>query len=418
MKRCLKDCYENHPTCIKLRQQLLDHRPPKYLLDLESVHGGRIRIQATERLLRANLQYAILSYCWGHGGNQATQTTSENLQQRLVGFSLTDLPKTIRDAVNITQVLGLRYLWVDALCIQQDSDNRPKQQELAAMPDLYAKATIVISAACATHCDAGFLGPRDLRYHQYDLPLTVMDEGKAVDSRIRLFERSFKKERDPIDMRIWTEPERNNAVCSLRFESEQVEWQCRETTDADSDVGLLPPYASAYNSCSFDGSMFPSMLSPTPTPGDYEGSLREYVQRVSDFSARKWTRFDDRLVAFERTAMYMAKAMGWDASQYKAGLWMKDMQRGLLWCRDGYDNDNSAGNPPADATSVPSWSWASIPSAIIWDDLNCLDWGRCYTLEVLKCEVRLQPLRPYAGVKRGSLFVKGYALEVFWNGQT
>jgi hypothetical protein len=160
------------------------------------------------------------------------------------------------------------------------------------------------------------------------------------------------------------------------------------------------------------------MLSPTPTPGDYEGSLREYVQRVSDFSARKWTRFDDRLVAFERTAMYMAKAMGWDASQYKAGLWMKDMQRGLLWCRDGYDNDNSAGNPPADATSVPSWSWASIPSAIIWDDLNCLDWGRCYTLEVLKCEVRLQPLRPYAGVKRGSLFVKGYALEVFWNGQT
>ncbi|KAK1758813.1 heterokaryon incompatibility protein-domain-containing protein, partial [Echria macrotheca] len=415
MKDCLQDCNENHATCAKLRQQLLVYRRPKYLLDLGSVHDGQICIIDTKGTRRDDVKYAILSYCWG--GKQTCKTTSKNLSQRLRGFPLADLPETIRDAVNVTQTLGLGYLWVDALCIQQDIQRHLIQRELDAMPEFYATAAVVISAACAPHSDAGFLKDRDLRYHEYELPLTVMDEGWSVAGRIRLFERSSQKKREPIDMRVWTEPEKNNALCSFRFESERVAWRCRQTADADSDVDLLPPYADFINACSFDGSMFPSMLPTTPDAND-EGNMRQYLQHVRDFSARQCESFGDRLVAFETSARSMATAMGWEESQYKAGLWLKDMQRELQWCRDVDGRNGSADWLRPSTTLVPSWSWASVPSAITWNDLNDLDWGRSYTLRVIKCDVELQSSsRPFSGVKGGSLLVEGYALNVFWDGQ-
>ncbi|KAF0320218.1 hypothetical protein GQ607_012480 [Colletotrichum asianum] len=47
-------------------------------------------------------------------------TTSDNLSARLERLDLHELPKTIRDAVRVTRALGIRYLWVDALCIEQN----------------------------------------------------------------------------------------------------------------------------------------------------------------------------------------------------------------------------------------------------------------------------------------------------------
>ena len=84
--------------------------------------------------------------------------------------------------------------------------------------------------------------------------------------------------------------------------------------------------------------MFASMLSQTQADGP-EPHLTNWLQEVIDYSARRTESLDDKLVAFERTAKHMAVAMGWDLSQYKAGLWMKDMPRQLLWCRD-YHSEN------------------------------------------------------------------------------
>ncbi|KAK0752458.1 heterokaryon incompatibility protein-domain-containing protein [Schizothecium vesticola] len=307
MKRCLRDCYKHHATCAKLRQLLPVHQPPKYLIDLESAGDGRICIVDTKGVQEDNLHFSILSYSWGSG--QTSKTTPGNLKQRLIGFPFTDLPLTIQDAMTVTQALGLRYLWVDAICIQQDSDRQLFQQQLDAVLGLYAQATVVISAACADHSDAGFLKPRNQHYHQYDLGLTILDNGQRLDSRITLLERGFKKQREPVDTRIWTLQERNNAFCSFRFESEQVLWQCQETTCADGEVDMLPPYPDAYNAPTFDGSIFPSMLS-TISARYYEGNLRKYLEHVSDFSKRQYTYFDNRLDAFALSASSMAKNMG------------------------------------------------------------------------------------------------------------
>lgn len=65
-------------------------------------------------------RYLTLSYVWG--GDQAHKTTSSNITTYEGGIDPTLIPLTIRDAIFVTNALGFRWLWVDSLCIIQDSD--------------------------------------------------------------------------------------------------------------------------------------------------------------------------------------------------------------------------------------------------------------------------------------------------------
>ena len=68
-------------------------------------------------------RYVALSYVWGSG---RSFTAREGNFKDLLRFDefrryLPSLPRTIRDAIELVRALGERYLWVDALCIIQDS---------------------------------------------------------------------------------------------------------------------------------------------------------------------------------------------------------------------------------------------------------------------------------------------------------
>jgi len=100
------------------------------------------------------VDYAALSYCWG--GHQPIVATKSTMKDMMLDIPYSALPKTLQDAVTITIKLGLRFLWVDALCIIQD-DQTQKQQEIAAMPNIYQNAHVTICAARSRSCDEGFL---------------------------------------------------------------------------------------------------------------------------------------------------------------------------------------------------------------------------------------------------------------------
>lgn len=92
------------------------------------------------------LPYACLSYVWGNSSGD--QLELANLPELRIPNSLASrsIPATVRDAFLIVEKLGLRYLWVDRLCIVQDVTG-PKQQQISAMADIYANAEITIIAA-------------------------------------------------------------------------------------------------------------------------------------------------------------------------------------------------------------------------------------------------------------------------------
>jgi hypothetical protein len=106
-------------------------------------------------------KYIALSYCWGKEPTLAT--TQENLYLMQSGISMNSLPNTICDAVVITRKLGVRYLWVDALCILQGTDETARgdwEIESPKMADIYSGAFLTIAAALAPNTHHGIFPTR------------------------------------------------------------------------------------------------------------------------------------------------------------------------------------------------------------------------------------------------------------------
>lgn len=101
--------------------------------------------------------YLALSYCWG--GDQQHKTTIGNIAAAQIRLDVSLMPKTIQDAITVTQTLGYNHLWVDSVCIMQDSEH-DKITEIEKMPGIYSNSVCTISATSAENAWEGFLQDR------------------------------------------------------------------------------------------------------------------------------------------------------------------------------------------------------------------------------------------------------------------
>ncbi|KAK1961804.1 heterokaryon incompatibility protein [Colletotrichum sublineola] len=103
--------------------------------------------------------YLALSYVWGKV--DMPKTFAANLQQlrRLGALKDIHLPRTIRHAMHLTTLLGVRYLWVDSLCIIQD-DEQFLNSHLRQMASIFAHAQAVIIPVDGTDAESGIHGLR------------------------------------------------------------------------------------------------------------------------------------------------------------------------------------------------------------------------------------------------------------------
>jgi Heterokaryon incompatibility protein (HET) len=91
-------------------------------------------------------QYVTLSHCWGQ--QKFLTTTKETLPLRTKGIEWDSMPRTFQDAATITRRLGFQYLWIDALCIIQDSEI-DWETESAKMGSIYQDSVLTIAASDA-----------------------------------------------------------------------------------------------------------------------------------------------------------------------------------------------------------------------------------------------------------------------------
>jgi hypothetical protein len=112
---------------------------PKRLLDVGRATSPIHLIDTQGR----SFQYAALSHCWG--SSPRLTTTKSNWAKLAVNVSFSALPPLFQDAVIITRQLGLRYIWIDSLCIIQDS-LRDWESESSKMGSIYQNSYITISA--------------------------------------------------------------------------------------------------------------------------------------------------------------------------------------------------------------------------------------------------------------------------------
>ena len=112
-----------------------------------------------------SIRYIALSHCWGAETGLKYKTTTDNLQTRILRLETENLPPNIRYEIIVAQALRVDYMWINSICILQDSA-QDLETEMKVMLEVYANAYAVVSAMSATNAHEGFLkrcdemGPR------------------------------------------------------------------------------------------------------------------------------------------------------------------------------------------------------------------------------------------------------------------
>jgi hypothetical protein len=128
-------------------------------VDVKTGTAGLYRV--IERNQKINGPYVTLSHSWGRHPNFLTLTT-EN-QQRLMktGFSISELGnKNFKEAIEVAQHLGVRYIWIDSLCICQAGRDQDFKEEGQYMHLVYQNSFCNIVAAASRDGDGGLFWER------------------------------------------------------------------------------------------------------------------------------------------------------------------------------------------------------------------------------------------------------------------
>ena len=153
----VNECVRSHQIC----KPALKSAPylPARLLDLLPKNNTSGCFKIVEGALKGpDSNYACLSHCWGNV--QPLRLTKETAEQLMDGMPVHVLPPTYRDAVMVCGWLGIRYLWIDSLCILQDSEDDWKIQSFQ-MRSVFKNAYLTIAAAHGSTCQTGIFNERN-----------------------------------------------------------------------------------------------------------------------------------------------------------------------------------------------------------------------------------------------------------------
>jgi hypothetical protein len=414
----IKDCLSSHSRCRQPKPTTLPRRVLDLLLgpDSKSVVLHESEWNDDEQRYEHG-EYIALSHVWGIG--KGPKTTKENLHSHLKGIAWSALPRTFQEAVVFTRALGIRYLWIDSLCLIQD-DVQAKLEESVRMDEIFGNAFLTIAATSATDSSSQPLFPAKIQ------PFKIQaTDNKGQLSKIYVREQpshySFKAPFDegshmnewelpfniseeanlhtPLLKRAWAYTERLLSPRVLHFTQSEMILECREgyscecgriddttfdsrTTDSiKQEFGRLISEANIRPQINGNGNPIDrridgvtSQLAGTTIANSSSDLLRRREEAlqlwsyiITEFTARHMT-YDERLIAIAGIAKALLPAM---QSGYIAGQWTFSTL-GLLW----YPNDSTRCRraKAMEGQNIPSWSWASCEgSPIFFDNASAMD---------------------------------------------
>lgn len=126
----------------------------------------------------------------------------------------------------MTSSLGFGYIWIDSLCIIQDSQIDWAEQS-SLMAFVYGNADLVLAASNASSAEDGFIKERK-GYRVSSLkPRCIRDKKRTLALRYRLQQpKDMPPMLDPLDSRGWALQERLLARRYLAFGSHDTSWTC------------------------------------------------------------------------------------------------------------------------------------------------------------------------------------------------
>lgn len=321
---------------------------PRYMQGLAPAKPSLFVDTWTNSLVSARLgiRYIALSYVWGQV--DCFQTKKSMVAKLKLPNSLSrkhmgeHIPRTIRDAIRITSMLGERYLWVDSLCIIQD-DEDSRQGQLNQMCAIYSHASITLIAVDGGNCQYGLRGLEGI-----SKPRRLEQEVVTFGGVDRCVEHIFPLDcgsSAPYYQRGWTFQERIFSKRRLYFERKSVRWECSCSSwyeDLDfgdrgdrSDVRAWQRSFSKFYPC-----------------------LNTYAEMVQEVSNLNFTHKEDVLQACAGLTSALSRNF---AGGFVSGLPELFFDIALLWQPWAIGSRRTHSRQPGTSQAsraLPSWSWA------------------------------------------------------------
>ena len=352
--------------------------------------------------------YLTLSYCWGC--DQSYVLTSNNLDVLMTKLEVKMLPQTILDAIEVTKALGFEYLWVDALCIMQDSAKAAARddmnQELTNMDQIYKNATMTIVAACVPSVKEGFLKDRPSSGRsQFDIPCRLgPNQFFVVHTQEHIF---YHDGSEPISKRAWTFQEQLLPPRLLIYASHTLQWRCRTLTCNLGGSYHSPRPSAAPRLPSMQNLLLDESQQKQEgrqlEPDVPHSTLQHWLNIVICYSLRKSSLPSDKLPALSALALFYAPVFG---PGYLAGIWSKSAVQQLCWRSP--DSRRFFTRPPE--YRAPSWSWAALDGVIYFLAFRLIDDASVcvpfHHFKIIEWQIRPRSDKfPYGEVTAGKLIL-------------
>ncbi|KAI0865360.1 heterokaryon incompatibility protein-domain-containing protein [Xylaria cubensis] len=370
----LETCLAKHESC---RADEKNPWLPTRLLDLLPGVStkGAVRVVQTDDLSDGDklngIQYLTLSHTWGQIG--PTKLTLSNVKDMAEGVQFIDLPRIFQDTIRIAQRLKIRFLWVDSLCIIQDSPN-DWAKECSVMDKVYRHGICNISAC------------------------------NSKDSTSSLFTAREPQSGAPI---VFTQ---EYTDCAIRF------------SIIPDHVDLVRRHANLYSrGWIYDESMIPHGARSSQLPlsergwvfadesSEYPTNAARWWRLVQIYTRSKLTYQNDKLVAIAGLARAFSGVI---REPYYAGIWGgADFLLSLLWTSWPRI---SVTNIPQTGYRAPSWSWASVEGEVYYEPTS-RGVSRIITQKLVQIQsISTEPRRgdAYGEIKGGELALKAFLLEL------
>jgi hypothetical protein len=353
----LDRCTREHSLC---KMSFNGGQLPRRVLDLGPPAGGVPGQDADVRIVESNGardSYVCLSYCWG--GTIDIRLTKARYEDYTSNIAWDTLPQGYRDAIHLTRKLGVRYIWIDSVCIIQDDDDDWREQA-SQMASIYQGALVTLAATKAKSPSDGYFSVSPPEYHASRLYHRDA-RGKVRHAYARRTiphffsstatgEPNYSLDRSPLLRRGWVFQERVLSPRILHLGAVELAWECNESCACEC-MGETQTYASEPRWAHTKGSLARN-LAAAEGEGDVQPEWRSIVEKYT----RTLLTFDkDMFPAISGVVKSMQKHR---TDRYLAGLWEASILDDLAW----QATDSTVPRPKT--WLAPTWSWASVASPV------------------------------------------------------
>lgn len=291
--------------------------------------------------------------------------TNQTKNQLTSGILTSILSQTFQDAISVAKSLEIQYIWIDSLCIIQDSD-QDWEEQAPLMDEVYRHAFLCIAAAASAKSSSGCFRTREASSMvTCEVTTSWNDRPNSVYQiyNSKIWPNAF--EHQPLISRAWVVQELQLSSRILYFNSNQIFWQCYDKvaceelpTHIELDQRTADQQDDSFKFSTYDYHHQPLIVDRAPPIIRKNEYMRIWCGILEQYTKCHLTFLNDKLVAISGIASLFCEPL---ADTYCAGLWIRRMPIELLWTRGIRDFPKPAlPKPTQECYRAPSWSWASM----------------------------------------------------------